>query len=115
MKTNRTSVRMYAAALLLAFSMAAPALAETNLNARLAKIEIDNFGRINDNYYRGAQPRNADYRDLAGLGVRTVIDLTADGRADEEGLVKQAHMKFYRIPMTTTDRPSQTAIAEFLK
>jgi protein tyrosine/serine phosphatase len=43
-----------------------------------------------------------------------VIDLTKDGRDDEQGLVEAAGMKFHRIPMTTTDRPSEQAIAEFL-
>ena len=82
--------------------------------AALSAIRIDNFGVINDGYYRGAQPKGDDYRDLAALGVKTVIDLTKDGRDDEQGLVEAAGMKFHRIPMTTTDRPSDAAIAEFL-
>lgn len=82
--------------------------------AVLSSIRIDNFGVINDKYYRGAQPKGDDYRDLAALGVKTVIDLTKDGRDDEQGFVEAAGMKFHRIPMTTTDRPSDAAIAEFL-
>ena len=82
--------------------------------AALSAIRIDNFGVINDTYYRGAQPKGEDYRDLAALGIKTVIDLTKDGRDDEQGLVEAAGMKFHRIPMTTTDRPSDEAIAEFL-
>ena len=82
--------------------------------AALSAIRIDNFGVVNDAYYRGAQPKGDDYRDLAALGVKTVIDLTKDGRDDEKGLVEAAGMKFHRIPMTTTDRPSDEAIAEFL-
>ena len=50
---------------------------------------IDNFGKVNDNYYRGAQPED-HYTDLAALGVRTVIDLTRDGRADEQGFVERS-------------------------
>ena len=42
--------------------------------------------KINDNYYRGAQPERRDYADLAALGVKTVIDLTEDGRSEEKGL-----------------------------
>ena len=81
----------------------------------LAAIRIENFGQIDAAYYRGAQPNNRDYRDLAALGIKTVIDLTRDGRGDEPGLVRAAGMKFYRIPLTTTDRPSDAAVAEFLK
>ena len=60
-------------------------------------------------------PNSGDYSDLAALGVRTVIDLTRDGRSDEEGLVTRSGMKFFRIPMTTSDRPEETAVARFLK
>jgi protein tyrosine/serine phosphatase len=81
----------------------------------LGGIRIDNFGRINAGYYRGAQPDGHDYADLAALGVKSVIDLTRDGRADEQHVVEAAGMKFYRIPMTTSDRPSDDAVAQFLK
>jgi hypothetical protein len=32
------------------------------------------FGRVNANYYRGAQPEGQDYNDLAALGVKTIIN-----------------------------------------
>ena len=83
-------------------------------NARLSAIKIDDFGIVNDHYYRGAQPTSADYPDLAALGVKTVIDLTRDGRSDEEGLVEAAGMKFVRIPLTTTEAPAGMAITQFL-
>ena len=83
-------------------------------NARLSTIRIDNFGIVNDHYYRGAQPTSADYPDLAALGVKTVIDLTRDGRDDEKGLVEAAGMTFVRIPLATTEAPSEGAIARFL-
>jgi tyrosine-protein phosphatase SIW14 len=95
-------------------SAAGKAAGSASQVAALSAIRIDNFGVINDGYYRGAQPKGDDYRDLAALGIKTVIDLTKDGRDDEQGLVEAAGMKFHRIPMTTTDRPSDAAIAEFL-
>jgi protein tyrosine/serine phosphatase len=83
-------------------------------NARLSAVRIDNFGTVNDHYYRGAQPAAADYPGLAALGVKTVIDLTRDGRDDEKGLVEAAGMKFVRIPLTTTEAPAEMAITQFL-
>jgi protein tyrosine/serine phosphatase len=100
---------MLAASLLLATSTSA----ETNVST--SKVRIRNFGRTNENYYRGAQPETRDYADLAALGVKTVIDLTRDGRPDEAAFVQRAGMKFYRIPLTTSDRPSETAVTQFLK
>jgi tyrosine-protein phosphatase SIW14 len=96
-------------------SFAVSAVAGTDVNAKLSRIRIDNFGRISDTYYRGAQPKDRDYADLAALGVKTVIDLTEDGRADEKARVEAAGMKFHRIPMTTSDRPATAAVSEFLK
>src|SRR5215510_443377 len=79
-------------------------------------IRIDNFGRISANYYRGAQPRASDYTDLAALGVKTAIDLQADGdNRDEAELVQAAGLNFHRIPMTTHVPPDAEQIATFLK
>ena len=90
------------------------ATATSSSSAALSSIRVDNFGQINDTYFRGAQPKTGDYRDLAAVGVKTVIDLTRDGREDEPGLVKAAGMTFYRIPLTTTEAPSRDAISQFL-
>jgi protein tyrosine/serine phosphatase len=95
--------------------LTASASAQTNSNPDLARIRIRNFGRTSDDYFRGAQPESRDYADLAALGVKTVIDLTRDGRSDEQALVERAGMKFQRIPLTTSERPSEAAVKEFLK
>jgi protein tyrosine/serine phosphatase len=111
---NRLFVHRSVAALLIAVALTTPAAAATSASTALANIRIDNFGKISDSYYRGAQPDARDYTDLAALGIRTVIDLTRDGRSDEPGQVERAGMKFYRIPMTTSDRPADAAITQFL-
>jgi protein tyrosine/serine phosphatase len=77
-------------------------------------LRIDNFGQVDAHYYRGAQPSSADYPALAAHGIHLVIDLTSGGRADEEHLVDLAGMRFVRIPLTTADRPSEAAVAQFL-
>lgn len=78
-------------------------------------VTIDNFGRVNASYYRGAQPEGRDYADLAALGVKTVIDLQRDGSPLEKSLVERAGMKFHRIPMTTREVPTKEQLALFLK
>jgi protein tyrosine phosphatase (PTP) superfamily phosphohydrolase (DUF442 family) len=79
------------------------------------RVRIDNFGQINDNYYRGAQPDGQGFADLKALGVKTVIDLQEDGPAAEKGMVERTGMKFFRIPMNTSNRPSEAAVTQFLK
>src|SRR5258705_9168626 len=111
MALNKIRIRAFGA-LLCVLSLAGPALAQTSSQsalliskAALSRIRIGNFGKINDNYYRGAQPKASDYADLSAMGIKTVLDLQQDGRSDEPGLVQRAGMKFFRIGMTTTDRP----------
>ena len=82
--------------------------------AALSRVHIDNFGRVDDEYFRGAQPDGRDYSDLAAIGVKTVIDLTRNGRENEKGIVERAGMTFYRIPMSTSERPSDAAVRQFL-
>jgi len=84
-------------------------------SAALDAIRIDNFARVNDTYYRGAQPVGRDYADLAALGVKTVINLTSDDAlAEEPGLVEKAGMKYVSIPMTTRTVPTQEQLDRFL-
>jgi protein tyrosine/serine phosphatase len=84
-------------------------------SANAPKVSIDNFGRINASYYRGAQPDRDDYADLKALGIKTVIDLQKDFKAWEERLVKARGMKFYRIPMTTRVEPTKEQLESFLR
>jgi tyrosine-protein phosphatase SIW14 len=103
--------RAYPAALLLACALASPAAASVDLST----IHIDNFGRVNDNYYRGAQPQGRDYADLAALGVKTLVDLTSDDSdASERGRAEQAGMTYFQIPMTTHEPPTAAKLAEFM-
>ena len=68
-----------AAALLATPALPAAAADEPAASAAISRIRIDNFGQVGTTYFRGAQPEGRDYADLAALGVKTVIDLQADG------------------------------------
>jgi len=84
-------------------------------SSALSAIRIENFGEINEHYYRGAQPKGDDFHALAGLGVKMMIDLAAEGDRAEEANAKAAGINFVRIPMTTHQIPSPAVIAQFLK
>jgi protein-tyrosine phosphatase len=103
-----------------AASFTVPAIAQTatpaaSVSSALSRIRIGNFGKVNDNYFRGAQPRGSDYRDLAAIGVKTVIDLQQDGPSNENGIVTAAGMKFFRIGMTTSKAPTDAQVAQFFE
>jgi tyrosine-protein phosphatase SIW14 len=117
----KNSARLSAAVLALTLSLG-PAGAQyafagpEKSSVAVPSIHIDNFGRVDANYYRGAQPQGRDYADLAALGVKTVINLTSDdASADEKGMVEKAGMKYLQIPMTTHAVPTVAQLAEFLK
>jgi len=94
---------------------AADKTTSTGASASRTRIHIDNFGEVNANYFRGAQPTGRDYTDLAALGVKTVIDLQRDFDPAEQKLVEAAGMKFKRIGMTTRAAPTREQLASFLK
>lgn len=114
-------VRNKAAALLVALSLASPAAAQINLSdtrsnvVDINRIRVDNFGRVNANYYRGAQPQGNDYADLAALGVKTLINLTSDdAEANEQAMAEHAGLRYVQIPMTTHEPPTSRQLAEFM-
>jgi protein tyrosine phosphatase (PTP) superfamily phosphohydrolase (DUF442 family) len=117
MGAHKVRVRVLSACFV-AVSFTVPAIAQTStpaasVSSALSRIRIGNFGKINNNYYRGAQPKGSDYRDLAALGVKTIIDLQKDGPSNEAGLVTGSGMKFFRIGMTTSQAPTDAQIAQF--
>jgi protein tyrosine/serine phosphatase len=84
-------------------------------SGKASTVQVENFGRVDPGYYRGAQPKGHDYRDLAFMGIKMVIDLEVSGDRDEAGQVKAAGMRFYRIPMSDHSRPSAGAVQQFLE
>ena len=79
------------------------------------RIGIDNFARITETYYRGAQPDGRGFAELAKLGVKTIINLTSfDALPDEPAMVAEAGMKYVAIPMTTRVPPTAEQLAQFL-
>ena len=66
-------------------------------------------------FYRGAQPKEQDYRDLAALGIKTVIDLQAEPKDYEKSMVESLGMKYVNIPMIDRKYPTEEATRMFLK
>src|SRR5262245_46153512 len=79
-------------ALTLAQSSSTEAKSSTEPKTSFAEVQVKNFGRVNDILFRGAQPREHDYRALAAIGIKTVLDLQREGEDDEQGLVESAGM-----------------------
>jgi tyrosine-protein phosphatase SIW14 len=111
MKRNSQLARLYTAVLVVA-ALSSTAAASANLS----QVRIDNFGQVNDNYYRGSQPAGRDYADLAAIGVKTLVNLTSDDADPEErAMAERAGMHYFQIPMTTHEPPTQEQLAQFLR
>jgi protein tyrosine/serine phosphatase len=75
---------------------------------------IRNFGRIDQNY-RGGHPKHDDYAYLSSIGVKCVIDLERRSGDAEKEKVESAGMRFCRIPMSDSEKPTAQQVEEFLK
>jgi protein tyrosine/serine phosphatase len=103
-----------AAIAILTLTLAAPAAGQTVAPAPLPQIE--NFAKVNDGYYRGGQPLDGHYDDLAALGVTTVINLIGgdDVVGQEQAMVEKHGMTYLHIPMSTRKAPTAEQIATFM-
>ena len=62
---------------------------------------IENFGKVNDNYYRGSQPIADEFSELKKLGIKTIIDLREDSLKDSGNLARAAGFQYVNIPLST--------------
>jgi protein tyrosine phosphatase (PTP) superfamily phosphohydrolase (DUF442 family) len=79
------------------------------------QVRIKNFGQMDERFFRGAQPGKKDYKDLAALGINTVIDLQQDPESYERPLVESLGMKYINIPMVGKKYPTPEATEMFMK
>ena len=101
------------ATLTLIFVLAGASFAKSK-NTEFPDIKIKNFGQMDDRFYRGARPEEKDYKALAALGVKTIIDLTDNSREYEQPAVEAAGLRYVNIPMVDKSYPSMEQINQFL-
>lgn len=77
---------------------------------------VPNFHQVNGRLYRGGQPREGGWRELAALGVNTVINLRDDDvRALAEGSeARGAGLRYFNVPFGRLGRPSDEQVARVL-
>src|SRR6185369_2722034 len=73
---------------------------------------LPNFHQVNEKLYRGAQPKEGAWTQLANLGVKTVINLRDkdDNSKQEEGQVKAAGLNYYNVPLGRLNRPEDADV-----
>lgn len=108
-----------AMAVSLASAMILPALAgkerKRDKSHGNSAIRIENFGRVNDHIYRGGQPEGDDYRQLAALGVKTILDLRGDVERDSKFESERAGLRYINLPMKSKEYPQSDTATRFLE
>jgi protein tyrosine/serine phosphatase len=99
-------------ALVTILSLAAVCSAQQN---SAANVTIKNFGQMDERFYRGAQPKETEFKELAQLGIRTVIDLRDDPESYEKPMVESLGMNYVHIPMIAKKYPTPEALDLFFK
>lgn len=82
---------------------------------RPVKVEVNNFGKVADFFYRGAQPKEDEYAQLQQLGIKTIIDLRHDPKGYAREAATEAGMKYVNFPMSDHDYPAPDTAEKFLK
>ncbi len=81
---------------------------------RPAKIDIQNFGQVSGDYFRGGQPDKAGFAQLKQLGIRTVIDLQEDGDDREPSWARGHGLQYFNIPLSSRRPATAEQTAYFL-
>lgn len=116
MKSRKLTRRSVQAGLLaLSINLIAVGSASARSAPTFPNIRIKNFGQMDDRFYRGGQPEERDYKDLAALGVKTIVDLRDDPTSYERRDAEAAGMRYVNIPMSDSSRPRDGQIEQFLK
>jgi hypothetical protein len=72
----------------------------TSPSKTFASVTIKNFGQMDNHFYRGAQPKEEEYKELAKLGVKSIIDLRDNPLPYADKAAEAAKMRF-NIPFET--------------
>jgi len=105
----------YFAALVIGLLFSVSGILAQTAPSSFPNIRIRNFGQMDTNYFRGAQPKKEEYQGLKDLGITTIIDLQEKPTKYEKSEAEALGMKYINIPMDDATYPSDASIAEFLK
>ena len=112
---TRNNIARFSVTLGLVLAFVAVSFAKTHSDPAFANINIKNFGKMDDRFYRGAQPKEEDFKALKTLGIKTIVDLRDDPVSYERRSVEALGMRYVNIPMSDSNYPKEEQIQTFLK
>lgn len=118
MKTVKRSYVAFLFAVISLVSLSSTSFAQQQFTSEAkseASVGIKNFGQMDDRFFRGGQPKEDEYRELAAIGIKTVIDLRNDPKDYAKTTAEALGMRYVNIAMSDKDYPPAAKIEEFLK
>ncbi len=105
MKENIKRLFIYAVVLLCLVS-------STAAQNRTRDAALPNFHQVNEQLYRGAQPKPGAMQKLAQLGIKTIVNLRDDdGRArEEEVAARAAGLRYFNVLLGRLGRPADAEV-----
>ncbi len=111
---NTRFLRPFLGAVVAILGLSVLSFAQSESKLDISKVDIKNFGQMDERFFRGAQPKKRQFKQLADLGIDTVINLRDGERKFERGMVESLGMKYINIPMNDNKYPPAEAIEKFL-
>ena len=105
------SIRYFSLLLILAFANAAHA------QKAIESKDLPNFAQVNAKLYRGAQPTENGVKQLAKMGVKTIIDLRGEDKNAEKEKVwaNNNSIKFVAVNLNNWLKPKTEDIENIIK
>lgn len=76
---------------------------------------IKNFGKVNDNYFRGSQPTQPQFAALKALGVKTIIDLRRDYIPEEREWASELGLQYFNLPLKASKAATKEQTEYFFR
>ena len=76
---------------------------------------IKNFGKVNDNYFRGSQPTQSQLAALKAMGVKTIIDLRRDYIPEERQWASELGLNYINLPLKASKAATKEETEYFLR
>ena len=113
--TKRSYVSVLFGAISLVLASQISALSQELQKSDASAVNIKNFGQMDDRFFRGGQPKENQFQQLAELGIKTVIDLRDNPKDFAKRSVEALGMKYVNIPMSDSEYPESETIQAVLK
>jgi len=111
---NRSYLSVLLGVIALVLASSASAISQ-EVEKSTPKVTIKNFGQMDERFFRGAQPKEDEYRELAALGIKTVIDLREDTEPYSKTQAEAAGLVYVNIPMIAKKYPESSQVDQFMK